>query len=135
MTRRARYDCGDLGRTTASPAQEDERDLSKVTMQFPMWEAIVRGHLSTAGGFLTPAEKGFLTFSGKLITFEISVRLLTDFLAGDTYFRVRRPGHNLDRCRTQFKLAASIGQPETRMNELTARRGDPVAGLAQQPES
>ena len=61
---------------------------------------------------MTPAEKKFLPFSGKLITFEIGIRFLTDFLAGDTYFKVHREGHNLDRCRTQFKLVESIEQQE-----------------------
>jgi len=113
----ALYDFGDMVRTTTSPAKEDERDLSKVTMQFPMFEALARGYLSAAD-FLTPAEKKFLAFSGKLITLEIGLRFLTDFLAGDTYFKVHREGHNLDRCRTQFKLVESIEQQEEAMNKL-----------------
>jgi hypothetical protein len=112
------YDFGDMVRTTTSPAKEDERDLSKVVMQFPMFEALVRGYLSTAAEFLTPDEKKFLPFSGKLITFEIGLRFLTDFLAGDTYFKVHRENHNLDRCRTQFKLVESIAQQEEPMNAL-----------------
>lgn len=114
----ALYDFGDMVRTTTSPVKEDERDLSKVTMQFPMFEALVRGYLSSAGEFLTPAEKKLLAFSGKLITFEIGLRFLTDYLAGDTYFKVHRDGHNLDRCRTQFKLVESIEQQEKAMNKL-----------------
>jgi len=119
----ALYDFGDMVRTTTSPAKEDERDLSKVTMQFPMFEALVRGYLSTAGGFLTKAEKQFLAFSGKLITFEIGIRFLTDFLAGDVYFKTHRDGHNLDRCRTQFKLVESIEQQEKQMNQLVEEIG------------
>jgi hypothetical protein len=114
----ALYDFGDMVRTTTSPAKEDERDLSKVTMQFPMFEALVRGYLSSAGDFLTKPEKQLLPFAGKLITFEIGIRFLTDFLAGDTYFKVHRDGHNLDRCRTQFKLVESIQQQEAKMNQL-----------------
>ena len=114
----ALYDFGDMVRTTTSPAKEDERDLSKVQMQFPMFEALARGYLSTAGGFLTKGERDQLAFSGKLITFEIGIRFLTDFLAGDTYFKVHREGHNLDRCRTQFKLVESIEQQEDKMNKL-----------------
>jgi len=112
------YDFGDMVRTTTSPAKEDERDLSKVRMQFPMFEAIVRGYLSTAGEFLTPAEKKYLPFAGKLITFEIGLRFLTDFLQGDQYFKVHRENHNLDRCRTQFKLVESIAQQEEAMTKL-----------------
>lgn len=114
----ALYDFGDMVRTTTSPAKEDERDLSKVTMQFPMFEALVRGYLTAAGDFLTRPEKQHLAFCGKLITFEIGIRFLTDFLAGDTYFKVHREGHNLDRCRTQFKLVESIEQQEYKMNKL-----------------
>jgi aminoglycoside phosphotransferase (APT) family kinase protein len=114
----ALYDFGDMVRTTTSPANEDERDLAKVTLQFPMFEALARGYLSAAGEFLTSAEKKYLAFSGKLITFEIGVRFLTDYLSGDTYFKVHRAGHNLDRCRTQLKLVESIEQQEEIMNQL-----------------
>ena len=114
----APYDFGDMVRTTTSPAQEDERDLKKVYLQFPMFEALVRGYLSSAGDFLTKAEKQQLAFSGKLITFEIGLRFLTDYLSGDTYFKVHREGHNLDRCRMQFKLVESIEQQEERMVRL-----------------
>jgi Ser/Thr protein kinase RdoA (MazF antagonist) len=114
----ALYDFGDMVRTTTSPAAEDEQDLSKVTMQFPLFEALVRGYLSATGGFLTAAEKEFLAFSGKLITFEVGIRFLADYLAGDTYFKIHREGHNLDRCRTQFKLVGSIELQEGKMNRL-----------------
>jgi len=114
----ALYDFGDMVRTTTSPVKEDELDLSKVTMQFPMFEALLRGYLASAADFLTAAERKLLPFSGKLIAFEIGVRFLTDYLAGDTYFKVHRDGHNLDRCRTQFKLVESIELQEEKMNRL-----------------
>lgn len=114
----ALYDFGDLVRTSTSPAAEDEMDLSKVTMQMPMFEALVRGYLETAGDFLTAAEKAHLAFSGKLITFEIGMRFLCDYLQGDIYFKTHREGHNLDRCRTQFKLVESIESQEKAMNAL-----------------
>jgi len=112
------YDVGDMVRTTTSPAKEDERDLSKVGMQFDLFEALMRGYLESANAFLTPAEKDSLAFAGKLITFEIGVRFLTDFLEGDHYFKVHRDGHNLDRCRTQFKLVESIDRQEDQMHRL-----------------
>jgi hypothetical protein len=68
--------------------------------------------------FLTPAERSHLAFSGKLITYTIGIRFLTDHLAGDTYFRVHRPDHNLDRCRTQFKLVESIAAQEPAMQKF-----------------
>jgi Ser/Thr protein kinase RdoA (MazF antagonist) len=114
----ALYDFGDMVRTATSPADEDEPDLSKVTMQLPMFEALARGYLSSAGSFLTKAERQHLAFAGKLITFEQGIRFLTDYLSGDTYYKVHREGHNLDRCRTQFKLVESIEQQEEKMDRL-----------------
>lgn len=117
----ALYDFGDLVRTSTSPAAEDETDLSKVTMQLPMFEALVRGYLSSARGFLTPREKELLPFAGKLITFEIGLRFLTDWLEGDTYFKIKRPAHNLDRARAQFKLVDSIEEQLPAMRQIVER--------------
>jgi hypothetical protein len=114
----ALYDFGDMVRTTTSPTLEDEKDLSKVKMQMPMFKKLAQGYLSTAGAFLTKTEKALIAFSGKLITFEIGIRFLTDFLSGDTYFRIHRPSHNLDRCRTQFKLVESIEKQEGAMQKF-----------------
>lgn len=114
----ALYDFGDLVRTATSPAAEDETDLSKVRMQMPMFEALVRGYLSSAGDLLNSVEKEHLAFAGKLITLEIGIRFLTDYLEGDVYFKIKRPGHNLDRCRTQLALVRSIEECESAMNEL-----------------
>jgi Ser/Thr protein kinase RdoA (MazF antagonist) len=112
------YDFGDQVRTTTSPVEEDERDLSKVRMQMPMFEALARGYWESAGSFLTKSEKQHLGFSGKLITFENGIRFLTDFLAGDTYFKVHRDSHNLDRCRVQFALVESIVRQEEIMSRF-----------------
>ena len=114
----ALYDFGDMVRTTTSPTLEDERDLTKVKLHLPIFKKLAEGYWSTAGGFLTKAEKNLMAFCGKLITFETGLRFLTDFLSGDTYFRIHRPDHNLDRCRTQFKLVASIEQQEKAMQKF-----------------
>lgn len=114
----ALYDFGDMIRTTTSPTLEDEKDLGKVGMLMPVFKQLAEGYFSTAGSFLTQAEKNLMAFSGKLITFETGLRFLTDFLSGDTYFRIHRPGHNLDRCRTQFKLVESIEQQEKAMQKF-----------------
>jgi Ser/Thr protein kinase RdoA (MazF antagonist) len=119
------YDFGDMVRTATSPAQEDERDLSKVTMQFNMFEALLRGYLSSAGGFLASAEKQHLVAAGKVIAFEQGLRFLSDYLSGDTYYKVRREGQNLDRCRTQFKLVASIEEQEDAMQRLVNSLANP----------
>jgi Ser/Thr protein kinase RdoA (MazF antagonist) len=114
----ALYDFGDMVRTTTSPTLEDELDLSKVRMQMPMFKALARGYLETAGPFLTKNERALIAFAGKLITFTIGIRFLTDFLSGDVYFRVHRPQHNLDRARTQFKLVESIAKQEEAMQKF-----------------
>jgi Ser/Thr protein kinase RdoA (MazF antagonist) len=118
----ALYDFGDAVRTTTCAAAEDERDLSKVEMQMPLFEALARGYLATAGSFLTKAEKEHLPFSGKLITFEIGLRFLTDYLNGDVYFKTHRVGQNLDRCRTQFKLVESIARQEEAMRAVVEQK-------------
>lgn len=117
----ALYDFGDLVRTSTSPAAEDETDLSKVAMMMPMYEALVGGYLSTARGFLTPREIELLPFGGKLMTLEVGMRFLTDWLEGDVYFKVKRPGHNLDRCRTQLRLVECIEAQLPAMRALAAQ--------------
>lgn len=114
----ALYDFGDQVRTTTSPTLEDELDLSKVEMRMPMFKALCRGYLETAGAFLNKHERALIAFSGKLITYTIGLRFLTDYLNGDAYFRIHRPHHNLDRCRTQFRLVDSIERQEAAMQKF-----------------
>ncbi len=115
------YDFGDMVRTSTSPAAEDETDISKVTMQMNMFEALVKGYLSEASDFLTPLENELLPFSGKLITLNIGVRFLTDFLSGDIYFKTHRENHNLERCRTQIALIKSIEKQFEEMIEVVEK--------------
>ena len=117
----ALYDFGDLIRGATSPVSEDEKDVSKVEMRLPMFEAIVEGYLETAKNFLTPLEIELLPFSAKLITMETGIRFLTDHLEGDKYFKIHREGHNLDRCRTQLALVKSIEDQEAQMNDFVAK--------------
>jgi Ser/Thr protein kinase RdoA (MazF antagonist) len=106
------YDFGDMVRTTTSFASEDERDLSKARLEMEMFRALADGYLSEAADFLTPEEMELLVFSGRLVTYTIGLRFLTDFLEGDVYFRVHRPGQNLDRARAQFGLVRSMEEQE-----------------------
>ena len=115
------YDFGDMVRTAVCAAAEDERDLSKVAVDISMFEALVRGYAAEAGRFLTSAERKNLVSAGKLITFEQFMRFLTDYLAGDTYYKISRDRHNLDRSRTQMKLVESITEQEEAMTELIER--------------
>jgi len=112
------YDFGDLIRTGTSPAAEDEPDTSKIYMQFNRFEALLRGYLAGAGKVLTETERELLPFAGQLITTEIGIRFLADYLEGDVYFKTHRPNHNLDRCRSQFKLASSIEEQMPAMQKL-----------------
>ncbi|OGV69651.1 MAG: mucin desulfatase [Lentisphaerae bacterium RIFOXYA12_FULL_48_11] len=112
------YDFGDMVRTMTCLAAEDERDSSGVHMNLPFFEAIVKGYLLNMADMLGTSEMELLAFSGKLITFEIGLRFLTDYLAGDVYFKVHREGHNLDRCRRQFRLVESIEEQEEKMMEF-----------------
>ena len=115
------YDFGDMVRSATNAAAEDEGDLSKVAMRMPIFEGLVAGYLASAGSILTPAERAHLAFSGKLITLEIGMRFLTDYLEGDVYFKTKSPDHNLDRCRNQFALVRSIERQEPAMQRTAER--------------
>jgi len=114
----ALYDFGDLVRSCATSAREDEPDITKVHLDLPVFEALARGYLSTAGHFLTRAERELLAVSAMVITFELGMRFLTDFLTGDKYFKIHRASHNLDRSRAQFALLESMLQQEAAMNRV-----------------
>ena len=114
----ALYDFGDLVRSVTSPTLEDEADLSRVGVQVPLFEALARGYLETAGAVLTPAERDRLVFAGRLITLEQAVRFLTDHLEGDRYYRIARPGHNLVRARTQLRLYESLTKREAELQQI-----------------
>ncbi len=97
-------DFGDAIRFGANTAAEDEKDLSKVTLNMELFEAYTKGFLEGCGGILDAEEICLLPEGAKMMTLECGMRFLTDYLQGDTYFKTAYEGHNLDRCRTQFKL-------------------------------
>jgi Ser/Thr protein kinase RdoA (MazF antagonist) len=101
-------DFGDLARTAACPAPEDETDLAHVQVDARLYEALVRGYLAGAGALLAPVEIALLPLAGPLIALETGIRFLTDHLAGDVYFRIHRPAHNLDRARVQLRLTEQL---------------------------
>ena len=70
---------------------------------------------------LTAEEIRLLSFGSRMMTLECGMRFLTDHLQGDTYFKVHREGHNLDRCRTQFKLVADMEAKKAEMDAIAAR--------------
>lgn len=101
------FDFGDCVRSVANPAGEDG-DLDRVTFDLPLFQSVTRGYLSEAASFLTQKELDLLPVSVRVITFELGLRFLADYLRGDTYFKVMHPLHNLHRARVQFKLLESI---------------------------
>lgn len=102
------YDFGDSIRFGASTGAEDEKDLDKIEMDLSLFEAFTKGYLEGCGGSLTEREIEMLPMGAKLMTYECGIRFLADFLEGDTYFKIHRDGHNLDRARTQFKLVKDM---------------------------
>ncbi|MDO9542306.1 MAG: aminoglycoside phosphotransferase family protein [Kiritimatiellia bacterium] len=112
------YDFGDMVRTAARTMDEDECDLDKVILNIQFFESLARGYLESARMFLTPLETENMVTAGKVITFTIGIRFLADHLMNDVYFKIHRPGHNLDRARVQFKLLASIEQQEETMRAI-----------------
>ncbi|HEX9860505.1 MAG TPA: aminoglycoside phosphotransferase family protein [Nitrospirota bacterium] len=115
------FDFGDCVRSAANPAGEDAADLSRVGIDLSLFEAVAGGYLREAEGFLTQKEIELLPASVKVITFELGMRFLADYLRGDTYFRITHPGHNLHRARVQFRLLESIEAAEDGMATLLAR--------------
>ena len=117
----AMNDFGDAVRFGASTAAEDEKDLDKVWCDMELFEAYTKGFIEGCGGKLTQKEIEMLPMGAKVMTFECGMRFLTDHLKGDTYFKIHRPNHNLDRARTQFKLVADMESKWETMNEIVKK--------------
>lgn len=117
----AHYDFGDSIRFGASTAAEDETDLSKVSMSLELFDLFSKGFLEECGDSLTETELEYLPFGAKLMTFECGMRFLTDYLNGDTYFKIHRPNHNLDRCRTQLRLVEDMENKQEEMLRIVRK--------------
>ncbi len=124
------YDVGDIVRTAAGTAAEDEPDLSKVDLKLDRFESIAAGFLAGAGDTLNRCEVDHLAFAGQFMTFSQGVRFLTDYLQGDTYYKIHRPGHNLDRCRTQFRLVEHMIDRQEQMEEIVRAEAEKVEWLS-----
>lgn len=114
----ALFDFGDALRAMGNPVAEDESDLTKVEFQLSVFEAYTLGYLSSAGEILTDQEKSWLAFSPWLITIEIGMRFLTDYLQNNHYFRIHYPKQNLNRCRAQFKLVTDMENKFSKMEDI-----------------
>lgn len=114
----AAFDFGDSIRAGATTAAEDEADLSKVRFDLELFAAYTDGFLSAAGDALTPLELDTLPDGTILMTFEVGIRFLADYLNGDVYFRTAYPEHNLVRARNQFRLVEEMERKRSGMDEI-----------------
>ena len=114
----AMNDFGDSIRFGASTATEDEQDLSKVSCDMELFDLYAKGFIEGCGGKLTENEIDLMPTGAMVMTFECGMRFLTDYLQGDTYFKIHRENHNLDRCRTQFKLVKDMEAKWDTMREI-----------------
>ena len=117
----ALYDFGDLVRSMATRAAEDEVALDRVQLEPELFESVARGYIDGTREFLTRAERELLVPAAQVIVFEQAVRFLIDHLDGDRYYRIARPGHNLDRCRTQLALLDALCSQERALVRTVAR--------------
>lgn len=109
-------DIGDFIRTGANTGAEDDEQLDRVEVNMEIFKAYTRGYMEKAKSFLTPFEIGLLPYGGRLLTYMQTVRFLTDYLNGDTYYKTHKPKHNLIRTRAQFKLLQSLEAHAEEMN-------------------
>ena len=101
-------DFGDAIRSYTNTGEEDDRDLSRVSMSLDMFRAYTEGYLSQRAGQLTAPEIDHLAFSARYITFEQVLRFLMDYIDGDTYYKTKYPEHNLMRTHAQYRLLRSM---------------------------
>jgi serine/threonine protein kinase len=114
-------DFGDSIRFGATTALEDEADLSKVNFDIDLYELYAKGFIEGAKGGLSAGEIELLPIGAIIITLECGMRFLTDYLNGDTYFKIHRPGQNLDRARNQFKLVRDMEASLPQMIEIVKK--------------
>lgn len=117
----AAFDFGDSIRAGASTAAEDEADLSKVKFDLSQFGAYTQGFLETAGSALTETELSTLPDGARMMTLEVGIRFLEDYLRGDVYFRTAYPEHNLVRARNQFKLVEEMEKSRSQMDQVIAK--------------
>ncbi|MBR2010691.1 MAG: aminoglycoside phosphotransferase family protein [Clostridia bacterium] len=115
------YDFGDAIRFGASSAREDETDLDKVYVRAEMFDAYTKGFVKSLSDSITKEELRALPEGARILTLEQGMRFLTDHLQGDTYFRIHREGHNLERTRTQLKLVADMEKKHSVLQGLVAQ--------------
>jgi hypothetical protein len=117
------YDFGDAIRTIINNAPEDEPDLKLINLNIPLFTAYTKGYMQQAGGFLTEAEVNSLIDGVLLLPYMQGVRFLTDYLNGDTYFKIHSPWHNLQRAKAQFQLVKKLEEAKETLNTIILKNG------------
>jgi Ser/Thr protein kinase RdoA (MazF antagonist) len=112
------YDIGDCLRSGCNPLGEETEAWERVRFDPHMCRAILDGYLSQARGFWSEADYEYLFDAMRLIAFELGLRFFTDYLAGNVYFKVKYPTHNLARALVQFKLTESIESQESAIRSM-----------------
>jgi Ser/Thr protein kinase RdoA (MazF antagonist) len=115
------YDYGDAIRFGASTAAEDEPDTNRISLNMEMFELFTRGFFQETKGFLTREELTLMPLGARVMTCELAMRFLTDYIDGDLYFKVNAPEHNLIRARAQMKLLTDIEAKYDQMMEFASR--------------
>jgi hypothetical protein len=118
----ALYDFGDSIRFGANTALEDEKDLGKVSLSLPLFETYLEGYLEGCHDALTPREIHEMPVGAYLMTIECGIRFLSDYLLGDTYFRIAYPEHNLVRARCQFALIKDMEKKAKEIQAIVERK-------------
>jgi aminoglycoside phosphotransferase (APT) family kinase protein len=114
------WDFGDLVRSAGHRADEDETDPRQASVDVALFRALVEGWRSALGPDFPVEEAAALLPGARVITLECGMRFLADHLSGDRYFKVRRPGQNLDRCRMHWALLRSLEQREEELERIAA---------------
>lgn len=114
------YDYGDAVRFGASTAAEDEADTRRIALDMDKTAAFTRGFVSEANGFLSQEELSRLPLGIQVITCELAMRFLTDYIDGDLYFKVNTPEHNLTRARAQIALLTDVERKEKELYEMVS---------------
>jgi Ser/Thr protein kinase RdoA (MazF antagonist) len=115
------YDFGDVIRTAANTAAEDEKELSKIRMDIGLFKAFSEGYLSETNDTLNDVEKEYLAFAPRLLTYTMAVRFLTDYLDGDIYYKIHHEHHNLQRAKAQLKLIESMEEQYLAMQNIITK--------------
>ena len=115
------YDFGDSVRFAANNGAEDDKDISRVWIRTDLYEEYVSGFLAGVGDSITEEEIKLLPMSVFILTYELALRFMTDYLNGDTYFKLNYPEHNLIRTRAQIKLMEDVDAKLDLLEEITAK--------------